>query len=91
MAIMEAFVVRVAIAVLVDWLLIIGGVFTSRPGSTVGGTWRLLMLVLLGVLYVAGGVYFRTWVSLRLPHLPGLGSELVFAIGPKPQIATYLK
>jgi uncharacterized membrane protein HdeD (DUF308 family) len=69
LAIAEPFVAGLAIAFLVGWLLIIGGVahFVAAFGG--GGAWRVLTQVLIGIVYLAGGIYFVRNPQLGLSAL----------------------
>jgi uncharacterized membrane protein HdeD (DUF308 family) len=68
MAIVEPGVAGLAVTVLVGWLLLFGGGAHLVAAFSGGGAGRVLWHVLIGILYVAGGLYF-----LMHPLL-GLGS-----------------
>lgn len=69
LAIAEPLVAGLAVAFLVGWLLIVGGVahFVAAFGG--GGASRVIVQVLIGVVYLAGGLYFVTHTLLGLGTL----------------------
>jgi uncharacterized membrane protein HdeD (DUF308 family) len=71
-AIVEPGVAGLAVAILVGWLLIFGGVTHFITSFSGGGVGRVIWQVLLGIIYVIGGIYF-------LSHpLLGLGTLTLF-------------
>jgi uncharacterized membrane protein HdeD (DUF308 family) len=90
MAIMEPFVAGLAIAFLVGWLLIIGGVFHFIAALGGGGAWRAMVQVLLGILYVAGGVYFLTHTLQALGTLT-LWLAIIILLEAIFEIVTYVR
>ncbi len=69
LAIAEPLVAGLAIAFLVGWLLIVGGVVHFVAAFGGGGAWRVAVQVLIGIVYVVGGVYFLTNTLLGLGTL----------------------
>jgi uncharacterized membrane protein HdeD (DUF308 family) len=90
LAIAEPLVAGLAIAFLVGWLLIIGGGMHFVAAFGGGGLWRVTVQVLIGVVYLAGGVYFLTHPLLGLGTLTLLlaGIILVEAVF---EIVLYLR
>ncbi|MGA2429413.1 MAG: DUF308 domain-containing protein [Candidatus Acidiferrum sp.] len=72
MAIIEPGVAGLAVTILVGWLLIFGGVAHLIAAFSGGGAGRVLWQILIGVVYIVGGVYF-----LMHPLL-GLGTLTLF-------------
>jgi uncharacterized membrane protein HdeD (DUF308 family) len=68
MAIVEPGVAGLAVTVLVGWLLVFGGAAHLVAAFGGGGAKHVIWHVLIGILYVAGGVYFL------IHPLLGLGS-----------------
>lgn len=79
LAIAEPFVAGLAIAFLVGWLLLFGGFahFISAFGG--GGLWRAIAQVLIGVVYVAGGLYFLKQPLVGLSTLTLLLGVIILA------------
>src|SRR5277367_5012530 len=69
MAIAEPLVAGLAVAFLVGWLLIVGGVAHLVAAFGGGGALRVIVQVLIGVVYLAGGLYFVTHTLLGLGTL----------------------
>jgi uncharacterized membrane protein HdeD (DUF308 family) len=72
MAIVEPAVTGLAVAILVGWLLILGGVAHLVGAFNAGGAGRVIWQVTLGIVYLIGGFYFLTHPLL------GLGSLTLF-------------
>jgi uncharacterized membrane protein HdeD (DUF308 family) len=79
MAIAEPLVAGLAIVFLVGWLLIIGGGAHFIAAFGGGGAWRAIVQVLIGIVYVAGGVYFLTHTLLGLGTLTLLLAGIILA------------
>ena len=79
LAIAEPFVAGLAIVFLVGWLLIIGGSAHFVAAFCGGGLWRVIVQVLIGIVYVAGGVYFLTHTLLGLGTLTLLLAGIILA------------
>jgi uncharacterized membrane protein HdeD (DUF308 family) len=75
MAIAEPVVAGLAVAVLVGWLLIFGGVTHLIAAFSGGEAGRVIWQVIVGIIYVIGGVYFLTHPLL------GLGTLTLFLAG----------
>jgi len=75
LAITEPMVAGLAVTVLVGWILIFAGVTHLAGAFGAGGGGRALWQGLIGVIYVAGGVYFLTHTLL------GLGTLTLFLSG----------
>jgi uncharacterized membrane protein HdeD (DUF308 family) len=72
LAIVEPGVAGLAVAILVGWLLVLGGVAHLVDAFSGGGARRVIWQVVLGIVYLIGGAYF-------LSHpLLGLGSLTLF-------------
>jgi uncharacterized membrane protein HdeD (DUF308 family) len=68
-AIIEPAVAGLAVALLVGWLLIFGGVAHLIAAFSGGGAAHVLWQVLIGVLYLFGGIYFLMHPLLALGSL----------------------
>jgi len=79
LAIAEPFVAGLAMAFLVGWLLMIGGVAHFIAAFAGGGVWRVLAQLLIGVVYFAGGLYFLTHPLLALGTLTLLLATIILA------------
>jgi uncharacterized membrane protein HdeD (DUF308 family) len=69
MAIIEPGVAGLAVTILVGWLLIFGGGAHFIAAFSGGGAGRVLWQVLIGIVYVVGGVYFLMHPLLGLGTL----------------------
>jgi uncharacterized membrane protein HdeD (DUF308 family) len=78
-AIVEPGVAGLAIALLVGWLLILGGVAHLIAVFSGGGAGRVLWHVLIGVVYILGGVYFLMHPLLGLGTLTLLLAGIILA------------
>ena len=81
MAIIEPGVAGLAIAILVGWLLIFGGVAHLVAAFTGGGAGRVIWQVLIGIVYALGGVYFLTHPLLALGTLTLLLAAIILMEG----------
>jgi len=81
MAIIEPGVASLAIAILVGWLLIFGGVAHLVAAFTGSGAGRVIWQVLIGIVYALGGVYFLTHPLLALGTLTLLLAVIILAEG----------
>jgi uncharacterized membrane protein HdeD (DUF308 family) len=81
MAIIEPGVAGMAIAILVGWLLIFGGVAHLVAAFTGGGAGRVIWQVLIGIVYALGGVYFLTHPLLALGTLTLLLAAIILMEG----------
>jgi uncharacterized membrane protein HdeD (DUF308 family) len=78
-AIAEPAIAGVAVAILVGWLLIFGGVAHVGAAFSGGGAGRVIWQVILGIIYVIGGVYFLTHPLLGLGTLTLLLAIIILA------------
>jgi uncharacterized membrane protein HdeD (DUF308 family) len=69
LAIVEPGVAGLAITVLVGWLLIFGGGTHLVAAFSGGGAGRVIWQVLIGIVYIVGGIYFLTHPLLGLGSL----------------------
>ena len=69
LAIVEPMVAGLAIALLVGWLLMFGGVAHGIAAFAGGGAGRVVWQILLAIVYVIGGIYFVTHPLLGLGTL----------------------
>src|SRR5277367_6564980 len=69
LAIAEPLVAGLAITFLVGWLLIVGGAVHFVAAFAGGGAARVIVQILIGVVYLAGGLYFLTHTLLGLGTL----------------------
>jgi uncharacterized membrane protein HdeD (DUF308 family) len=75
MAIIEPMVAGLAVTVLVGWILMLAGVMHLVGAFGAGGAGRVIWQVVLGTIYVIGGLYFLTHPLL------GLGTLTLFLAG----------
>jgi uncharacterized membrane protein HdeD (DUF308 family) len=69
LAIVEPEVAGLAVTILVGWLLIFGGVAHLIAAFSGGGAGRVIWHVFLGLIYVAGGIYYLAHPLLGLGTL----------------------
>jgi uncharacterized membrane protein HdeD (DUF308 family) len=69
MAIIEPGVAGLAVTLLVGWLLIFGGGAHLVAAFSGGGAGRVIWQVLIGIVYIVGGLYFLTHPLLGLGTL----------------------
>lgn len=69
LAIVEPGVAGLAITILVGWLLIFGGGAHLVAAFSGGGAGRVIWQVLIGFVYIVGGIYFLTHPLLGLGSL----------------------
>ncbi|MGC1416215.1 MAG: DUF308 domain-containing protein [Candidatus Acidiferrum sp.] len=81
MAIIEPGVAGLAITILVGWLLIFGGVAHLFAAFAGGGAGRVIWQVLIGIVYLLGGVYFLTHPLLALGTLTLLLAAIILVEG----------
>jgi uncharacterized membrane protein HdeD (DUF308 family) len=72
-------VAGLAVAVLVGWLLIFGGGAHLVAAFSGGGAGRVIWQVIVGIIYVIGGVYFLTHPLLGLGTLTLLLAGIILA------------
>ena len=81
LAIIEPAVAGMAVALLVGWLLIFGGGAHFVAAFSGGGAGRVIWQVLIGIVYIAGGLYFLTHPLLALGTLTLLLALIILAEG----------
>jgi uncharacterized membrane protein HdeD (DUF308 family) len=69
LAIVEPGVAGLAITILIGWLLIFGGGTHLVAAFSGGGAGRVIWQVLIGIVYIVGGIYFLTHPLLGLGSL----------------------
>ena len=79
MAIIEPGVAGLAVTILVGWLLIFGSVAHLVAAFSGGGAGRVIWQVLIGIVYIFGGVYFLTHPLLALGTLTLLLAVIILA------------
>ena len=79
MAIVEPAIAGLAVTVLVGWLLIFGGGAHLVAAFSGGGAGRVIWQVIVGIIYVIGGVYFLTHPLLGLGTLTLLLAGIILA------------
>jgi uncharacterized membrane protein HdeD (DUF308 family) len=77
MAIIEPGVAGLAVTILVGWLLLFGGGAHFVAAFSGGGAGRVLWQVLIGIVYIVGGLYFLTHPLLGLGTLTLLLSVII--------------
>jgi len=90
LAIIEPMVAGLAIALLVGWLLIAGGVAHVVSAFSGGGAGRVIWQILLAVVYLVGGFYFITHPLLALGTLT-LYLALILLVEAVVEILTYFQ
>jgi len=78
-AIAMPWVAGLAVAILVGWLLVFGGIVHVVEAFGSGGTGRTIWQALLGVLYFIGGIYFLTHPLIGLGSLTLLLAAVLMA------------
>jgi uncharacterized membrane protein HdeD (DUF308 family) len=68
-AIVEPTVAGLAVTILVGWLLIFGGVAHLVAAFSGGGAGRVIWQVLIGIVFIAGGIYYLMHPLLGLGTL----------------------
>ena len=80
-AIAEPMVAAIAVALLVGWLLIFGGVAHLASAFGGGGVGRVFWQVLIGVVYLIGGFYFLTHPLVGVGTLTLVLAGIILAEG----------
>ena len=81
LAIAEPMVAAVAVALLVGWLLLFGGVAHLISAFGGGGAGRVIWQVLIGIVYLVGGFYFLTHTLMGVGTLTLLLAGIILAEG----------
>ena len=90
MAIVEPGVAGLAVTILVGWLLLFGGGAHLVAALGGGGAGRVIWHVLIGILYVAGGLYFLVHPLLGLGSLTLL-LGVILLIAALLELAAYVR
>jgi uncharacterized membrane protein HdeD (DUF308 family) len=89
-AIAEPMVAAVAVALLVGWLLIFGGVAHLVSSFAGGGAARVIWQVFIGIVYLVGGFYFLTHTQMGVGTLTLLLAGIILVEGVF-EIVAYFK
>jgi uncharacterized membrane protein HdeD (DUF308 family) len=89
-AIAEPMVAAVAVALLVGWVLIFGGVAHLVSAFGGGGAGRVIWQVLIGIVYLVGGFYFLSHTLMGVGTLTLLLAGIILAEGVL-EIIAYFK
>jgi|HubBroStandDraft_6_1064221.scaffolds.fasta_scaffold07101_2 uncharacterized membrane protein HdeD (DUF308 family) len=81
LAIIEPMVAAIAVAFLAGWLLVFGGVAHVVTAFGGGGTKQVLIHALIGLLYLAGGIYFLMHPLLAVGTLTLVLASVILAEG----------
>jgi uncharacterized membrane protein HdeD (DUF308 family) len=81
LAIIEPGVAGLAVTLLVGWALIFGAVAHFVTAFKGGGTKRVIGQVLIGLVYLIGGIYFLTHVFMAVGTLTLLLGGIILAAG----------
>jgi uncharacterized membrane protein HdeD (DUF308 family) len=80
-AILEPFAAGLGVTLLVGWLLVIGAVAHFIAAFKGGGAKHVLLQVLVGIVYLIGGLYFLTHTIMGVSTLTLLLSGVILAEG----------
>ena len=80
-AIAEPFAAGLGVTLLVGWLLVIGAVAHFFAAFKGGGAKHVLLQVLVGIVYLIGGLYFLTHTIMGVSTLTLLLSGVILAEG----------
>lgn len=89
-SIVEPGIAGLAVAILVGWVLIFGGGAHLIAAFSGGGTGRVIWQVILGIVYLIGGIYFLTHPLLGLGTLTLLLAGIILAGGVL-ELVTYFR
>jgi uncharacterized membrane protein HdeD (DUF308 family) len=89
-SIAEPMIAAVAVALLVGWLLIFGGVAHLVSAFGGGGAARVIWQVLIGIVYLVGGFYFLTHALVGVGTLTLILAAIILAEGVL-EIIAYFK
>ena len=81
LAIVEPMVAAIAVALLAGWLLVFGGAAHLVTAFGGGGTKQVAMHGLIGILYLAGGIYFLMHPLLAVGTLTLVLASVILAEG----------
>lgn len=88
-AIIEPGVAGLGVTLLVGWLLVIGAVMHFVAAFKGGGAKQVIFQVLVGILYLIGGVYFLTHTIMGVATLTLLLAGIILAEGVLEAIAYF--
>ena len=77
----EPGIAAMGVALLVGWLLVFGAVMHFVAALKGGGAKQVIFQVLVGLVYLAGGLYFLTHTLLAVATLTLLLSCVILAVG----------
>ncbi len=79
LAIVEPGVAGLAVTILVGWLLLFGGAAHLIAAFSGGGPGRVIWQVLIGIVFIAGGIYYLTHPLLGLGTLTLILAVIILA------------
>lgn len=88
-AIIEPGVAGLGVTLLVGWLLLIGAVMHVVAAFKGGGAKQVIFQVLIGILYLIGGIYFLTHTIMGVATLTLLLAGIILAEGVLEAIAYF--
>ena len=88
-AIIEPGVAGLAVTLLVGWLLVFGAVMHFIAAFKGGGAKQVIFQVLIGILYLIGGIYFLTHPIMGVTTLTLLLAGIILAEGVLEAIAYF--
>ena len=88
-AIIEPGVAGLGVTLLVGWLLVFGAVMHFVAAFKGGGAKQVLFQVLIGILYLIGGIYFLTHTIMGVATLTLLLAGIILAEGVLELIAYF--
>jgi uncharacterized membrane protein HdeD (DUF308 family) len=88
-AIIEPGVAGLAVTLLVGWLLVFGAVMHFVAAFKGGGAKQVIFQVLIGILYLIGGIYFLTHTIMGVATLTLLLAGIILAEGVLEAIAYF--
>jgi uncharacterized membrane protein HdeD (DUF308 family) len=80
-AIIEPGIAAVGVTILVGWLLVVGAVFHFVAAFKGGGAKQVIFQILIGILYLIGGVYFLTHTVMGPATLTLILAGIILAEG----------
>lgn len=80
-AIVEPFGAGVVVTIFVAWLLIFGGIFHVIEAFTASGARQLIWRLLIGIVYLIGGIYFRQRPFLAIGTLTLVLASIILVEG----------
>lgn len=80
-AIVEPFAAGMVVTIFVAWLLIFGGIFHVVEAFTASGPKQLIWRLLIGIVYLIGGIYFRQRPFLAIGTLTLVLASIILVEG----------